>query len=114
MKRSDRYLKIVVWSQEDQCYVGRCPGLMLGGVHGQDEAKVYEELCEVVEEWLEIHEQEGIPLPSATAGKRYGGKFMLRVSPELHERLAVKAILDGDSLNSYCKKVLEKAAGSAR
>lgn len=26
MKKSDRYLKIVEWSEEDQCYVGTCPG----------------------------------------------------------------------------------------
>ncbi|MBK9051792.1 MAG: hypothetical protein IPL78_13020 [Chloroflexi bacterium] len=54
MKRSDRYLKIVEWSEEDGCYVGRCPELMLGGVHGMDEVAVYHELCEVVEEWLTI------------------------------------------------------------
>ncbi len=27
MRPSDRYLKIVEWSDEDQCYVGTCPGL---------------------------------------------------------------------------------------
>ena len=37
MKAGDRYLKIVEWSEEDQCYVGTCPGLMLGGIHGDDE-----------------------------------------------------------------------------
>jgi hypothetical protein len=40
-KPSDRYLKLVAWSEEDQCYVGRCPDLMLGGVHGSDETAVY-------------------------------------------------------------------------
>ncbi len=25
MKVSDQYLKIVEWSEEDQCYVGTCP-----------------------------------------------------------------------------------------
>ncbi len=40
-KTSDRYVKVVAWSEEDQCYVGRCPGLMLGGVHGSDELAVY-------------------------------------------------------------------------
>lgn len=49
-KKSDRYLKIVEWSDEDNCYIGRVPGLMLGGVHGDDEAKVYKKLCQVVEE----------------------------------------------------------------
>ena len=41
MKKSDKYLKIVEWSDEDGCYIGRAPGLMLGGVHGDDEAKFY-------------------------------------------------------------------------
>ena len=44
MKESARYVKIVEWSDEDGCYVGTCPGLMHGGVHGRDEAKVYGEL----------------------------------------------------------------------
>lgn len=109
MKLSDTYLKVVEWSEEDNCYVGRCPGLMLGGVHGLDEVNVYQELCEAVEEWIQIHEKEEIPLPPATAGKQYSGKFILRVSPELHERLAIKALLESDSLNSYCRKILEKS-----
>src|SRR5436190_1687192 len=45
-----RFLKLVSWSDEDGCYVGRCPGLFLGGVHGSDEAKVCKELCGVVDE----------------------------------------------------------------
>ena len=61
MKTSDRYLKIVEWSEEDHCYVGTCPGLMLGGIHGDDEAKVYKELCQAVEKWIEIYEQDGEP-----------------------------------------------------
>jgi len=68
MKDSDRYLKVVEWSPEDQCYIGRCPGLFLGGVDGNDEATVFKELCQVVEEWIEIIKQDGTPLPPATAG----------------------------------------------
>jgi hypothetical protein len=45
MKKSDQYLKVVEWSEEDQCYVGTCPTLMLGGIHGDNEAKVYKDLC---------------------------------------------------------------------
>lgn len=108
MKLSDRYLKIVEWSEEDGCYAGRCPGLMLGGVHGMDEVTVYQELCEVVEEWIKIYGEDGRPLPPFTAGKQYSGRFQLRISPELHERLTIRALRDGDSLNSYVTKVLEK------
>jgi predicted RNA binding protein YcfA (HicA-like mRNA interferase family)/predicted RNase H-like HicB family nuclease len=66
-KTSDRYVKVVAWSEEDQCYVGRCPGLMLGGVHGSDERDVYAELCDAVDEWIKLHEGEGRPLPRSTS-----------------------------------------------
>jgi predicted HicB family RNase H-like nuclease len=108
MKPSDRYLKIVEWSDEDGCYVGTCPGLMLGGVHGDDEARVYAELCRTVKEWIAIHEQDGTPLPPATAGKDYSGKFVVRVGKELHRELAIHALRDGVSLNAYCAKVLRE------
>ena len=45
MKGSARYAKIVEWSDEDECYVGSAPGLVLGGCHGANEKEVFEELC---------------------------------------------------------------------
>jgi len=108
MKLSDRYLKIVDWSEEDECYVGRCPGMMLGGVHGENEVEVYQELCEAVEEWLQVHDEEKMPLPPFTSPREYSGKLLLRVPSDLHERLTIKAMLEGDSLNNYLKKILEK------
>jgi predicted RNase H-like HicB family nuclease len=50
MKASARYAKIVEWSDEDQCFVGSCPGLLYGGCHGDDEQAVFAELCELVEQ----------------------------------------------------------------
>jgi len=69
MKDSDRYLKIVEWSDEDQCYVGRCPGLFYGGCHGDNEQTVFAELCQIVDETIALIHQEGKPLPPATAGQ---------------------------------------------
>lgn len=108
MKPSDRYLKIVEWSEEDGCYVGTCPGLMLGGIHGSDEAKVYKELCQAVEEWIRIQEEDGDPLPEPTAGREYSGRFVLRVGKELHKALALQALRKGRSLNSYCVEALRR------
>ena len=111
MKKSDRYLKIVEWSNEDNCYIGRAPGLMLGGVHGDDEAEVYKDLCEAVEEWIEIYENDGDPLPAATAKKKYSGKFNLRVGKELHEQIAINALKRGESLNKFCVVTIKKEIG---
>ena len=63
MKASARYRKIVEWSEEDQCFVGRAPDLFLGGCHGPDERAVFDELCQIVEEWIEICRKDGTPLP---------------------------------------------------
>jgi predicted HicB family RNase H-like nuclease len=108
MKKSDRYLKIVEWSKEDRCYVGTCPGLMLGGIHGDDEAKVYRELCHAVEEWIEIYEQDGEPLPEETAGRDYSGRFVVRVGADLHKALAIDAMRHGESLNAHCLHLLRE------
>lgn len=103
---SARYLKIVEWSDEDECFVGRCPGLFLGGCHGSDETKVYAELCEVVEEHVTDLLAGHTPLPTATAGKSYSGKFVVRVTPELHQKAALKAQARGESLNQYVSQVI--------
>ncbi|MBA3614122.1 MAG: toxin-antitoxin system HicB family antitoxin [Nitrospirales bacterium] len=108
MKVSDQYIKIVEWSEEDQCYVGTCPGLMLGGIHGDDEAKVYKELCQAVEEWIEIYQEDREPLPASTAGKEYSGKFVVRVGRDLHKALAIDALRQGESLNAYCVNKLRE------
>jgi predicted RNase H-like HicB family nuclease len=59
MRDSARYAKIVEWSEEDQCFVGSAPGLLYGGCHGDDETEVFRELCEIVEEVVELYRHEG-------------------------------------------------------
>ena len=82
---------------------------MLGGVHGDDEAQVYRELCQAVEEWIEIYGQDGEDQPSETAGKEYSGKFVLRVGKDLHKELAIDALRHGKSLNAHCLHLLREA-----
>jgi predicted RNase H-like HicB family nuclease len=72
MSDSARYIKIVGWSDEDQCFVGQCPGVVGPCCHGDNEAEVYAELCEIVEEWLATLKQDGKPLPPSTAGRGLG------------------------------------------
>ena len=44
------------------------PGLFGGGVHGNDEARVCHELCETVEEWIELLHKDGVALPEPLSG----------------------------------------------
>jgi predicted HicB family RNase H-like nuclease len=106
--RAARYLKIVEWSDEDGCFIGSAPPLIGQCCHGKDDTKVYAELCQIVEEWIEILEKDGDPLPEPLGAKKFSGRFVLRVEPALHRRLAAKALAAGESLNSYCTKTLVK------
>ena len=69
MKPSRRYVKIVEWSEVDRVYVGSAPGLIYGGCHGPDERAVFDELCQIVDEAIALYEEDGKPLPPATAGR---------------------------------------------
>ncbi len=77
MKESMRYVKIVEWSDEDGCYVGSAPGLLYGGCHGSDERQVFEELCEIVDETIELYHQDGKPLPPATSGHDFANQMQI-------------------------------------
>ncbi len=76
MKESACYVKIVEWSEEDQCFVGSCPGLFYGGCHGDDERQVFADLCQIVDETLDLYKEEGRPLPPPTSGKDYANKML--------------------------------------
>ena len=71
MKDSARYVKVVEWSDVDGCFVGSCPGLFYGGCHGSDEKKVFFELCQIVEETIELYKKDGKSLPKPTSCKDY-------------------------------------------
>ncbi len=82
------FLSCTQWSDEDGRFVGSAPPLIGPCCHGKDEAKVYAQLCRGVEEWIEILETDGQELPEPLAAKQFSGKFVLRVEPALHRRLA--------------------------
>lgn len=76
MNDSANYIKIVEWSEEDQCFVGQCPGVIGPCCHGSDEARVYAELCVIVDEWIALWKSEGKPLPPPTIGKNAAERLL--------------------------------------
>lgn len=109
MKERNGYLKLVRWSEEDQSYIGSVPGWIGDCCHGADETDVYRQVCKIVDEWIEIYQKDGRPLPSPT-NRKYSGKFVLRTGPEMHRALVARALNEGESLNSFVVKTLKKSA----
>jgi len=104
-----RYLKLVEWSEKDECFVGSAPPIIGPCCHGPTEAEVMAQLTAIVEEWVEIWLGDGHPLPAGTAGKKYSGQFVVRVAPELHKKASLKALSRGESLNQFVATALAEA-----
>ena len=110
-KNYPHYPRVVEWSQEDGCYVGTSPGLLLGGVHGDSPLKVASLLETAIQDALDILKQQQREIPKAISTKEFSGKFVLRVPQALHQMLALRAASQGISLNSLCEQVLRQATG---
>ena len=66
-KWATAYARFVYWDEEEGIYIGQCPELFGGGVHGKDEAKAYAELLTIIEEVVEDFLRDGRPLPKGKA-----------------------------------------------
>jgi predicted HicB family RNase H-like nuclease len=104
-----RYLKVVEWSDEDRCYIGSAPPLVGQSCHGVTETDVVKQLHTIVEEWVEMLIADGKPLPEGTVNRQYSGKFVVRLSPEVHRKAALKAMARGESLNEYVSETLAQS-----
>ena len=108
MIKNDRYSYRVTWSDEDSEYVGLCaefPSLSwLAQTPEESLTGIRQVVAEVVSD-LEINE-ETVPEPIAL--KRYSGKFLLRIPPELHRQLALEAAESDISLNRLASDKLSR------
>jgi predicted RNase H-like HicB family nuclease len=114
-----RYLKVVEWSEADGLYIGSAPPIIGQCCHGHTEAEVLAQLGVIVDEWVEVFLRDGNPLPAASAGKVFSGKFLVRVTPEIHQKAALKARARGEILGhrghgeGKCERRRERARVAA-
>jgi len=80
MKETAQYLKIVEWSEEDQCFIGQCPGIIGPCCHGDNEVQVYHDLCQIVDEWIRTMLDDEKSLPPPTAGNNLATKLLMGVA----------------------------------
>jgi predicted HicB family RNase H-like nuclease len=99
VREVDKYTYRVMWSEEDQEFVGLCAefsGLSWLAGNPQDALKG---VRIVVRKCIEDMVSAGEHVPDPISARRYSGKFMVRVPPEVHRHLAVEAAESGISLN---------------
>jgi predicted HicB family RNase H-like nuclease len=97
--KNDHYTYRVTWSEEDQEYVGLCAEFpSLSWLAGSQETAL-KGIRSVVAGAVADMRKTGEPIPEPLAGKRYSGRFMVRIPSEVHRNLALKAAEEGVSLN---------------
>ena len=96
------YAARIEYSDEDKCFIGHIAGINdIVGFHGDSVDSLWTAFKEAVDDYLETCKQAGIPLR-----RPYSGKMMLRISPELHAEIAMKAEANGKSLNQWAAETL--------
>jgi predicted HicB family RNase H-like nuclease len=97
--KNDHYTYRVTWSEEDKEYVGLCAEFpSLSWLASSPEAAL-QGIRAVVADAVKDMRASGETVPEALSSRRFSGKFMVRVPPETHRRLAVEAAEAGVSLN---------------
>ena len=97
--KNDRYTYRVTWSEDDGEYVGLCAEFPSLSWLSKTPETALKGIRKVVAEIVEDMRTTGESVPSAIAGKNYSGKFMVRIPPEVHRKLAIQAAESGVSLN---------------
>ena len=104
--KNDHYTYRVTWSSDDEEYVGLCaefPSLSWLAETPESALKgIRNVVADVIEDMKDSKEQ----IPEPIAVKNYSGKFMVRVPPEVHRTLAIKAAEAGVSLNRLASSKL--------
>lgn len=107
--KKSKYMITIYWSDEDKCFVAEVPELPGCATHGNTFAHAAKNAEDAIATWLDGAKEAHIAIPEPVAAKKYSGKFVLRGTPELHRKLAIKALQKGKSLNGLAVDLLEKS-----
>ncbi len=109
MANKDHYTYRVTWSTEDQEYVGICAEFPSLSWLAESQEEALAGTISLVADTVADMEANGERVVTPIADRTYSGRFMVRVPPDTHRSLAIKAAEDGVSLN---RVVSEKLAST--
>jgi predicted HicB family RNase H-like nuclease len=109
MLKNDHYTYRVTWSEEDGEYVGLCAEFRSLSWLAHEPEAALQGIRELIAEVVADLHGSGEPVPEPLASKKFSGHFMVRVPPELHRQLALKAAEEGISLNRLASDKLRSA-----
>lgn len=98
------YIGSIEFSQEDELFYGKVQGIRaLISYEGTNAQELIEDFHDAVDAYLELCQENG-----KSPEKAYKGSFNIRVSPELHKKIAIYAMEHDISLNNFVEQSIEK------
>ncbi len=99
----DGYQAKIEYDEDLDQFRGEILGLNGGAdFYGKNPKELRSEFKKSLEVFLAVCNEKGIE-----PRRNFSGKFNLRISPELHERLAIAAQAEGKSINSIAQEALQ-------
>ena len=108
MLKNDHYTYRVTWSEEDGEYIGLCAEFPSLSWLASEPESALQGIRQVVADVVTDLQANEEPVPEALAAKKYSGRFMVRIPPELHRQLALEAAESGVSLNRLASDKLSR------
>ena len=106
--QNDRYTYRVTWSEDDTEYVGLCAEFpSLSWLAATPEAAL-KGIRKVVADVVQDMEANKEVVPQPIACRRYSGKFIVRIPPDVHRNLAIQSAESRVSLNRIVSSKLSQ------
>jgi predicted HicB family RNase H-like nuclease len=106
--KNDRYTYRVTWSEDDKEYVGLCAEFPSLSWLAKKPEVALKGIRKLVEDVVNDMQKQGEAVPEPIACRYYSGKFMVRVPPQVHRKLAIQAAESGVSLNRLASSKLSQ------
>ena len=107
-EQNDKYTYRITWSEEDNEYADLCAEFPSLSWLADTPEKALKGIRKVVADVLLDMGINGKTIPEPIACKHYSGKFMVRVPPDVHRKLAIQAAESGVSLNRIASSKLSQ------
>jgi predicted HicB family RNase H-like nuclease len=104
----NEYTYRVTWSEEDNQSVGLCAEFPSLSWLDATPEKALRGIRRVVAQVIKDMRANGESVPEPISRRHYSGKFMVRVPPEVHRKLAMEAAEEDISLNRLVSSRLSR------
>ena len=106
--KNDRYTYRVTWSEDDNEHLGLCAEFPSLSWLASTPESALKGIRKLVSDVVEDMAAAGEKVPEPIACRSYSGKFMVRVPPDVHRKLALHAAESGVSLNRIASYKLSR------